>query len=194
LRIIPFANAYCADGSTTGIGVSLTAASDDLLIYLNGGGACWDQATCNSATTGSPLGPCATNLSTGYDETHGQPAWSTFADPATFAGSIFDRTDSNNPLRTFNFIHVFYCTGDSHAGSQVATYTITGRDGQLHPVHHVGYQNLVTYLNALTGERRGTSRPRSQRVVPNARAPGRAAECPRWRRTCRARIRTGGWR
>ncbi len=148
---IPFANAYCADGSSTGIGVSLTTDSDDLLIYLNGGGACWDQATCNAATTGSPLGPCATNLSTGYDETHGQPAWSTFADVSSNAGTIYDRTDPNNPLRTFNFIHIFYCTGDTHAGSTIASYTTKGRDGQPHPVHHLGYQNLLLYLDALTG-------------------------------------------
>ena len=145
---IPFADAYCADGTPTGIGVSLTTASDDLLIYLNGGGACWDAATCAPA---APETPCATNLNSGYDETHGEPAWSTFSDPTTFAGTIFDRTDAGNPFRTFNFIHVFYCTGDTHAGSAIASYTIIGRDHQPHPVHHVGYQNLQTYVRALHG-------------------------------------------
>jgi hypothetical protein len=138
---VPFADAYCADGTTTGIGVNLTSASDDLLIYLNGGGACWDEATCQAS--------CATNLTSGYDETHGTPAWSSFT-PTAFAGTIFDRHDAANPTKAYNYIHVFYCTADTHAGNRVATYTIKGRDGALHPVHHVGLQNLRTYLAALS--------------------------------------------
>lgn len=43
---IPFPDSRCGDGSTTGIGVNLTARSDVLIIYVRGGGACWDQRSC----------------------------------------------------------------------------------------------------------------------------------------------------
>ena len=37
----------CADGNATGIGVNLARrASGKLLIYLEGGGGCWDVTTC----------------------------------------------------------------------------------------------------------------------------------------------------
>src|SRR4051812_36368015 len=35
----------CANGTPTGFGTR-DGTSDDLLIYLMGGGACWDAATC----------------------------------------------------------------------------------------------------------------------------------------------------
>jgi hypothetical protein len=138
---VPFADASCADGTATGIGVSFNSTSDNLLIYLNGGGACWDQTTCRLN--------CATNLTTGYDESHGTPAWNSFSEPSTFTGTLFDRNDANNPVATWNYVHVFYCTGDLHAGSRIASYTIKGRDGQMHPVHHLGYENMLVYLKAL---------------------------------------------
>jgi hypothetical protein len=138
---VPFANAVCADGTPTGIGVNFTNASDDLLLYLNGGGACWDEATCTAG--------CATNVDTGYDETHGTPKWSTIVDGSTAAGTILDRKDPGNPTRTFNYAHVFYCTGDIYIGNKIADYTVIGRDHAAHPVHHVGYQNLKTYVTAL---------------------------------------------
>ena len=121
--------------------MNFTSQSDDLAIYFNGGGACWDEATCAAG--------CATNLNSGYDETHGSPTWSTFSDPSTFAGTLFDRSNASSPIRSFNWVHVFYCTGDTHAGSKIADYTIAGRDKQQHPVHHMGFQNLLAYLKAL---------------------------------------------
>ncbi|HEY3853707.1 MAG TPA: hypothetical protein VGO67_04860 [Verrucomicrobiae bacterium] len=43
---VPFTNAFCLDGSTTGIGINPSTASSKVLIFLDGGGACWDQLTC----------------------------------------------------------------------------------------------------------------------------------------------------
>ncbi|MEM6289248.1 MAG: pectin acetylesterase-family hydrolase, partial [Bacteroidota bacterium] len=36
----------CRDGSATGIGVRLQDGADDLVIYLEGGGACFNGVTC----------------------------------------------------------------------------------------------------------------------------------------------------
>src|SRR5687768_10398419 len=43
---IPVEGMRCADGSPAGIGVNLSDASDDVLVFMAGGGACWDAATC----------------------------------------------------------------------------------------------------------------------------------------------------
>ncbi|MFS8068976.1 MAG: hypothetical protein ACMG6S_21655, partial [Byssovorax sp.] len=56
---IPFDNAFCGNGSTTGIGVSLSKKSSRVVIYLEGGGACWSELTCNTLKT-------ASNFNTGF--------------------------------------------------------------------------------------------------------------------------------
>src|SRR5262249_24982242 len=43
---VPFDDAFCADGNPTGLAVNLTDRSKNALIFLMGGGACWDYASC----------------------------------------------------------------------------------------------------------------------------------------------------
>src|SRR5262245_57335206 len=43
---VPFPEAHCMDGSSTGIGVNLASGSDRVVIYLEGGGACFDLLSC----------------------------------------------------------------------------------------------------------------------------------------------------
>jgi hypothetical protein len=139
-HFVPFASAVCADGTETGIGVNFTSKSNDVLIHLSAGGGCWDEDTC--------AGACAINIHTGYDETNGTPKWSTYVSGTVNVG-VFDRSSSSNPFASYNYVEVFYCTGDVHAGNNIASYTILGRDGAPHPTHHVGQANLLTYVAAI---------------------------------------------
>lgn len=143
---VPFDDAFCGDGSTVGIGVNLTARSDRLLIYLQGGGACWDLFTC--ATPG-----IAVNFQDGYgpskfagDSTNA----STLAKP----GGFFDRTAAANPLKDYNYAFVPYCTGDVHSGDKVVAYA-PGVIG-----HHVGFRNMARFLARLAD-----TIPRPGRIV-----------------------------
>src|SRR5688572_12467677 len=43
---VPFSDALCADGSTTGLGIHRNGDDKTLLLYLQGGGACWDAESC----------------------------------------------------------------------------------------------------------------------------------------------------
>ena len=43
---VPFADAKCRDGSSTGIAVNPSSGSDKLMIFLQGGGACFNATTC----------------------------------------------------------------------------------------------------------------------------------------------------
>jgi hypothetical protein len=131
---VPFENSHCGDGSTVGIGVNLNTASSRVLIYFEGGGACWSQLTCEAAQT-------AVNFTTGYSEAQ-------FASESTNTGFIaeqggfFDRTTAANPFKDYSYVYVPYCTGDVHAGSNVVQYgSVTAM--------HVGYDNFTAFLERL---------------------------------------------
>jgi hypothetical protein len=125
--------ARCGNGSPTGIGVNFTPHSDQLLIFLEGGGACWDADSCWGII------PEATNLNTGYD----RAAWDTDLQRVLLP---MQRGDATNPFRAMQMAYVPYCTGDVHSGDNVVTYTYFGID---HPTYFVGGRNLAIYLARL---------------------------------------------
>lgn len=123
--------ARCADGSATGVGVNRADGSEDLLILLQGGGACWDYETC--FVLGS-----AVNVESGYDAAHFA------ADEAMLQPP--EGRDPNNPLSLATQVFVPYCTGDLHGGNAVRDYTL-GQDTRT--VHHVGAHNVDLMLARL---------------------------------------------
>jgi hypothetical protein len=90
---VDFPDTRCRDGSTAGINLNLNSASDKVMIFLQGGGACFDFITClaNPANAAAMRG--AQN------------------------GGVFDRNNMQNPVRDWNFVFVPYCTGDVHLGT-----------------------------------------------------------------------------
>lgn len=119
----------CANGQPTGVGVNYTNKSSDVLVFLEGGGACWDGATCYGGQS------VATYL-TGYQKLEFD------TDPQRV---LFPTTrDASNPFRDMNMIYVPYCTGDVHAGDRVVTWSYLGID---HETHHVGGKNLSLILS-----------------------------------------------
>ena len=105
--------------------------SGELVLYLEGGGACWDYWTCLlGAATPGPFGRA---------EFEARQA-------GALPGSILDRTLAGNPFAGATLVYVPYCTGDVHAGDRVSTYgsgagTLTWR--------HVGRANVAAYLRRL---------------------------------------------
>ncbi len=122
----------CSDGSTTGIGVE-AGPSDDLVLFLDGGGACWDYATCwQYGTAAQGSGP--------YGLAQFEPEVK-----ALVPGSIFDRAIATNPYRDFTFVFVPYCTGDVHAGDTARVYAPSTATW-----HHRGRANLAADLGWLS--------------------------------------------
>ncbi len=122
----------CADGSQTGFAINpAPTPSNDALIFLEGGGACWDGTTC--------WGPVSTAfyVATGY----GEAAFET--DPQLPAIYLLDRTNTVNPFRDMNIVYVPYCTGDVFAGDNVTTLEYLGVS---HVTHFKGYENLGLFL------------------------------------------------
>ncbi len=138
--------AVCSDGSPTGIGVEPgPGPNPDVLVFLNGGGACWDALTCFTLRTATPGPFGASQLQAGV---------------ATLrAGSLFDRTAPGNPYADFTFVFVPYCTGDVHAGNTVRTYPGT-YPGAPRAWHHKGAANLTAAFDWLA-----TGIPDPARVV-----------------------------
>lgn len=119
------AGSTCNDGTPTGIGVN-RGTGDGLVIFLNGGGACWDALTCLTLGTAT-VGP------------FGRAQFDAVS-AALASGTLFDRGDVANPIRDYSYVFVPYCTGDLHGGDRVATY-----DDGSGPVEyrHVGRTNVL---------------------------------------------------
>jgi hypothetical protein len=121
---VDFPTSACGNGSPTGIGVNLTNRSTDVIIYMQGGGACWNQLTCYVARTASDF--------EGYGKTR-------FDNDGIRTSVAFNRSNVNNPFRNASFIFIPYCTGDVHAGDTVASYG----------GNHKGAANVRAFLERL---------------------------------------------
>jgi hypothetical protein len=119
--------ATCRDGSGTGIGVRLQPGADDLVIVLDGGGACFNATTC-----------------LGNRSSFGRSAFETRVAADGDAG-IFNTSAASNPVAGWNAVFVPYCTGDVHGGS-APDATVPGVDGVQ---QFVGHQNVDLYLDLL---------------------------------------------
>ncbi len=121
---VEFPDSRCMNDTPTGIGINPNPDSDKLMIYMEGGGACFDFVSC-----------IAVAHSGGFNA-------GTLAAVADSYGSngIFDRDDPDNPVADWNMVFIPYCTGDVHAGNNPSGYE--GRT-------QVGYANVGEYLERL---------------------------------------------
>lgn len=96
--------------------------SNNVLFYLEGGGACWNNDTCwhdtRAKITADPLAPLD-----------------------IFPGILL-QNDPTNPFTTWNVVYVPYCDGSVFAGDNIADYE-NGR------VWHRGISNLSTGVDVM---------------------------------------------
>jgi hypothetical protein len=131
---VPVDGAVCRDGSPTGFAVNIASpASTNLMIYLEGGGACMDQFFCE--VTPSTWGESQFNAwKSGSSDVELQPN-----------SGVVSRTDTSNPMAGWNFVYVPYCTGDVFAGDNPAGMVpdVTGMQ------HFVGYTDVGLDLDRI---------------------------------------------
>jgi hypothetical protein len=145
----------CDDGTPTGVAVNPAPGAGGggaLLVYFMGGGACWDASTCFVLNT-SVHGP------------FGQAQWEGSGAPSV--AHALDRTRATNPFRDASYVFVPYCTGDLHAGNNVATYDVLGP----RMLAHVGRRNVEALLPRL----RATWQAPARVVVSGSSAGGYGA-------------------
>jgi hypothetical protein len=97
-----------------------------LLMYYEGGGACWDPVTC-----GAEL--CKQDVTLGD-----------YADLTALSGGFgsgfADLSDPRNPFKDWHIVYVPYCTCDVHWGDAAVDYEALGPFPARH-VEHRGYDN-----------------------------------------------------
>ena len=139
-RVESVPGTQCALGAPAGLGYN-PGASDELLIFVQGGGACWNNGTCApSLHQWGPVcnygtnAPCLADLPGGkrplavyVDHPNpfpadGGAAWS--HEIGTVRSSVFFARRSENPMANATFSFVPYCTGDLHAGASTRTWLV----------------------------------------------------------------------
>jgi hypothetical protein len=128
---VDFPDSKCANGSPTGIAINPHAGATDVMFYFEGGGECYDAASCWESNP-----PKAANLD-GYDST-------TFATVKQKNYPILNRADATNPFNAMNFVYIPYCTGDLHAGQTIANLALS--DGGTRPTYFYGATDMDIFL------------------------------------------------
>jgi hypothetical protein len=116
----------CALGTPYSFFLREGTEPERLLIYFQGGGACWEWVSCSGMF----------DPSVERDEPH------------AFRG-IFNRDEPRNPFRAYSAVFVPYCTGDVHIGGATVTY---GGEGS-RPVSHRGFANVSAVLEWIEARR-----------------------------------------
>jgi hypothetical protein len=96
-----------------------------LLVYYEGGGACWEQLTCS-------IPVCDATVKTDAGSGSDNPNFST--------SGFASYTNPSNPFHDWNVVFISYCSCDIHFGDASQNYSNTD---PMNPVHieHRGFQN-----------------------------------------------------
>ena len=114
------------NGDAMGYGVILNPSSDKLLIFLDGGGACYNQITCSG------------NLDS-YTENDFNIRFSN-------NNALIISQSSSNQFAGWNFVFVPYATGDVHSGSNTSANVPNGGPSNQ---EMVGFNNINIIFNEL---------------------------------------------
>jgi hypothetical protein len=134
-----------------------------LAIILDGGGACFDGATCiGSALSGEPL------YALEVDET---------PERLDRLGGIADASVLANPIAEFTQVFIPYCTGDVHIGGADTTYEFDIGNGPVQwTIQHRGYDNVVAVLDWVSEHYETVGEPPRTVLLTGASAGGYGAQ------------------
>jgi hypothetical protein len=96
-----------------------------LVVYFQGGGGCWDAASCSIPGT--------------FDE-----SVTDSDNPENFPEGMGDSDNPDNPFKDWFGVFIPYCTADIHWGNSTQTYTIGGEDTTF---YHKGFVNFSAVLD-----------------------------------------------
>lgn len=125
-KVVLGGDCQCADGSEFAFWVR-EADPTKVVLYLEGGGSCFDAETCAFSGNGE---------NDFYD-------WSLITENPTIGAGILDASHADNPFADYTFIYMALCTGDSYLGNATREYSpdLT--------VQHKGFVNGTAVLSYL---------------------------------------------
>ena len=125
--IKPGGDTICARGGEYAFFV-IPGVRDKVIIEFQGGGACWDQATCGFA---SDLFRESVNIEDHTKKLSEVAGW-------------YDHRHPQHPMPEWTHVYLPYCTGDIHWGDSVKTYP--ANNGTTYTIHHKGAVNVRAAL------------------------------------------------
>ena len=151
-RIVPGGDCQCADGGRFSFW-ERRADPTRVVLFLNGGGVCWDATMCAFTTTGQP----GENDFYDWNDEGGER-------PYDQKSGFFDLTRADNPFAGYSIVYLSSCTGDAHLGNVAQQYSPTLT------VQHRGYVNGTAALDYLA-----THYPSAAQVVVIGKTAGSIA-------------------
>ncbi len=109
--------------------------SRKVMIYFQGGGACWDAVTCDARSSSGHF----------YKPAVGQRE-------RPYGGGLLNLTNVDNPVHEYTKVFIPYCTGDLHLGARTVVYDVpaTAADSaRRYEIHHTGSANALSALDWL---------------------------------------------
>jgi len=125
-------DALCGDGSPYKWAYR-EAPGDDLLLFFQGGGACFTRKTCWDEEMTFNGGQ---RLVYSMDNS--------FPIPPYPESDIFNYQDLQNPFWDYDVVHIPYCTGDMGVGTSCRTWR---HKGKAYPTHFHGAYNIRAALD-----------------------------------------------
>jgi len=136
--VIELPESVCADGTPSYFTVLPRKNSNNLVIYLEPGGACWNKESCSF---GHVLSLTRKKHKSKWGSRKG----------------IFNLKDKANPFQGFSIVSIPYCTGDVFMGNNEINY---GTESDPLIIKHHGYKNVLLTLDAVKA-----SYPSPEKVV-----------------------------
>ena len=123
-KIAPGGETICSRGTPFAYFVH-PGTVNRLVVYFQGGGACWEAKTCSLRGLFKETADDSDN-------------------PAQAAEGVLDLENPDNPFKDWSFVFIPYCTADTHWGNNTQTYT-SGATNVV--IHHKGFVNFSAVLD-----------------------------------------------
>jgi hypothetical protein len=158
--------AVCANGSQYKYFVNFSETSENLVVFLEGGGACSDYDSCagggpfntDCIMEGEDAECIRDDYPAAYLRIEELAPLTAITEPlGVIDGNVpvelsYPPLSSNaeiNPMGDWNKVFIPYCTGDIYLGSRVNTYVDPDGEGPEVDFHHMGHQNMLVVIDEL---------------------------------------------
>ncbi len=143
VQLAPQTGAVCGNGSPYKFFINRVASTSNMLIYMEGGGACWDYASCSGQ---GEFGGARNPDGIPNDYMSLQNPGSSLVSPLVFRDHPWSRVKTQD----WNLVYIPYCTGDTYVGDRVVTYPDPAGGAPL-VWHHNGLRNVRAVIAWLRG-------------------------------------------